>query len=258
MKFFFLKKKQKSEKAFDALFVLAGIATFVLLFFLFSSLKFNLLKFNLSEEDHDNENKAGVNVKEDSSMRVGDPFITKNDKLDDNFLVSPILNGSSDPSLGPEDARLTIVEFSDFTCQFCQKQETIVKEVAGQYKGLVRLVWKNYPEPSGISLQAAVAGHCAYEQGKFWQYHDLLFEEANDLYPDLFLKLAKKLDLDEKDFSRCIKNEESFEKIMENIREAEGLRITGVPFFFVGSQEILGEINREDLKRIIEIELYGN
>ena len=252
MKFFFLKKKRKSEKVFDTIFVLAGITTFVLLFLLFSIFKFNLLNLDLSEISQENENKIGISIKKYSFLKAGDPFITKNDKLDDNFLVSPILNDSTDPSLGPDEARLTIVEFSDFTCEFCQKQETIIREVAGQYKSLVRLVWKNYPEPSGISLQAAVAGHCAHKQGKFWQYHDLLFEKANDLDSDLFLKLAKKLDLNENDFSSCIKNEKSFEKIMENIREAEGLRITGVPFFFVGSQEILGEISREDLKRIID------
>lgn len=255
------RRKKKQKEVFDRLFIISSVAAFILIFFLFFGLKFIFLNFNSAKVGEEKEKNKVDNTDYSavSQVKVKDPFITKNPNITDDTLIKPILGNPLDPSLGEEKAELIIVEFSSFTCQFCQNQEKVIREVMVEYGDKICLVWKNYPNnPSGISLQAAVAGHCAHEQGKFWVYHDLLFDRSNDLESDLFLKLAKKIDLDEEAFQSCLNNEASFERIMENIREGDSLRIIGVPFFFVGSQEILGEINKEDLKRIIEIELYGD
>ncbi len=265
-------KNKKTKKESDILFVIVAFGAFILIFFwnIFfgfgfldsqkdRSLKQNLFK-NVSVEKSVVEKKEirianEEKTNEDETMnKTKDPFITKNENIDDEILVKPFLN-ENDPILGNVDARLSIIEYSDFTCDFCKEQEDIIKKVLEKYGDDVMLVWKNYPDTSGISLQAAVAGHCAYEQGKFWEYHDLLFRENEDLSLKTFFKLAEKLELNADKFNSCVYREESFDKILIDIREANALQISGVPFFFVGDQEILGSISGEDLEKIIEIEL---
>ena len=82
-----------------------------------------------------------------------------------------------DPSIGAENAPITIVEFSDFQCPYCQKSVAVLKELRRLYGEKIRLVYRDYPGPNHpYATQAAEAAQCAGEQGKFWEYHDLLFE----------------------------------------------------------------------------------
>src|SRR6185295_5027167 len=89
------------------------------------------------------------------------------------------------PSRGPQGAKVTIVEFSDFQCPFCSKAHDTVEEVMQTYAGKVRLVFRHFPlEFHAQAPKAAEAAACANEQGKFWEYHDVLFKNQQKLQPE--------------------------------------------------------------------------
>jgi len=184
-----------------------------------------------------------------------DPLISKVIELKD-LIDGPIVNGG-DPSLGSAEAPITIVEFSDFECGFCRKQEKILKRIMDEYDGKIRLIWKDYPVdiPSAASYKAAVAARCAQKQGEFWNYHNLLFEKNNNLNQQIFLEIARELDLNLKKFEKCATSGETENLVNDNIAEANALGVNGVPFIFVNKQKIMGEIDLDGLRDIINIEL---
>ncbi|MBU4375350.1 DsbA family protein [Patescibacteria group bacterium] len=237
------------------LFVVASLAAFVL----FAVILF-LIKINLTAE------KRLVNAPLSNSSdkyyfnenyKNQDPFITKVPSLKD-MLAGPIVS-QADPALGLDNAPITIVEFSDYECGFCQEQEQTLKQMIEKYNDKIKLVWKDYPErdENSISFQAAVSARCAQEQNQFWPYHDLLFENNENLNQEKFLELASDLNLDINQFNECLIGEDSKNLIRDNIEEANALDVSGIPFIFVNDQEVMGEISLEELERIVNIELNG-
>jgi len=189
-----------------------------------------------------------------TNFSQNDPLLTRRPSLKDIF-AGPIIS-SLDPSLGQENAPVVIVEFSDFTCEYCQNQEEVIKKVISVYKDKLKLLWKDYPDSNinSISYKAAVAARCAGEQNKFWVYHDALFKEGiKD--NNTFLKFASELKLNENKFNDCLNSGRSQLLINDNIKEANALDITGVPFVYINDQEVMGEATYEELERIIKIEL---
>lgn len=188
--------------------------------------------------------------------KIGDPLITKEPGLKD-ILAGPIIS-TNDPSYGKTDAPVTIVIFSDFECAFCYEQEQGLKKAINDSKDSVRLIWKDYPDVSAAdssSYQAAIAGRCADEQDKFWEYHDLLFQNKQKSDRASFVILAKELDLDVSDFQDCLKSDAAKKRVNENIIEANALNINGVPFVFINDQEVLGQSTAEDLTKLIKAEI---
>ena len=104
-------------------------------------------------------------------------------------------------SIGPSNAPITIVEFSDYQCPFCQRAEGSVKEVQKKYGDKVRLVYMDFPLPMHTNaLKAAQAARCAGDQGKYWEYHDALFADQSKLDKAGLKATADKLKLDGKKF----------------------------------------------------------
>ncbi len=210
------------------------------------------------------ENHSSLNIKSlSTSLReeltkeydTSDPFITKIPQLKD-MIKKPIVS-DSDPNLGSKNAPLIIIEFADFKCEFCQKQEEILKKIMENFGDKVRLIWKDYPESdfSSPSFQAALAARCANEQNEFWPYHDLLFAKNGNLSKEVFIDLAKNLKLKSDEFKECLIDNNTKNLIQNNIKEADALNITGVPFIYVNDKEMMGEVGYEELKSIIEAEL---
>jgi len=179
-----------------------------------------------------------------------DPLITKAPSLKD-MLRGPIINGP-DSARGSDKAKIIIVEFSDFECEFCHQQEEVLAKILEKYRDEVKLIWKDYPssDSDSGSFQAAVAGRCADELGKFWEYHDLLYQ-SQDFSQDGLIFLAKALGLRESKFKECLEDEEIKNLVYDNIKEAQALGINGVPFVYVGKQEILGEVSYEELEKMV-------
>jgi len=165
------------------------------------------------------------------------------------------ISTDDDPSLGPDDALITIVEFSDFRCPYCGvfHVETFDALMA-QYPGQIRFVYRDFPVVGGF--EAALAAECANEQGAYWEFHDLLFSgEYPNLDRDAFAAYAEKLDLDVEDLLACVDEERYSEEVETDARYASGLGITGTPTFFINGIPMVGAQPLEAFIQVIEYEL---
>lgn len=186
---------------------------------------------------------------------IDDPFITKVPALKD-MIKGPIIT-DVDPAIGEAKAPVTIVVYSDYECDFCGKQEKILREAMDKFAGKIKLIRKDYPEEdeNSISFRAAEAGRCAHEQNKFWSYHDLLFKNSGNLSEKIFADFAAKLNLNLSEFTDCLAKRETAQLIKNGCKEANALEITGIPFIYVNNQEIMGQITLGELEEMIKNEL---
>ncbi|MGC3974356.1 MAG: thioredoxin domain-containing protein [Nitrospira sp.] len=179
-------------------------------------------------------------------------------KLDLPQITSPVLAISSDddPSTGPASAPVTIVEFSDFQCPFCKRSAGVVKEVLRAYGEKVRFVYRDYPTPNHIhAKQAAEAAQCAAAQGKFWVYHDLLFEHQQAGHGWDFNSLAQKVSMDTAAFSHCLDTHEYALEVEGDLRDALKVGVTSTPTFFINGRPLIGARSFEDFKLLIDAAL---
>lgn len=161
------------------------------------------------------------------------------------------------PTIGAKEARVTIIEFSDFQCTHCQSIQNALKSALRAYPDDVRVVWKNLPNPSAHpqSIPAAVAAHCADRQGKFWEYHDALFARQTFLSEDQYKQIAQELTLDMDRFSSCVQNQDTAPIVQKDSEEGRALGIVATPMLFIGSQKVVGSIEAEELIKLIATEL---
>lgn len=136
--------------------------------------------------------------------------------------------------LGPSHAPVTVVEFSDFQCPFCRRAEDSIKEVLQKYPSQVHFVYMDFPlSIHQHAMQAAVAGRCAADQGKFWPMHDAMFADQNKLDPAGLKATAAKLKLDTKSFDECLDKGQHTAEIHQSEAEGNSLGVDGTPTFFI-------------------------
>ena len=158
---------------------------------------------------------------------------------------------------GPKDAPVTIVEFSDFQCPFCRNVVPTVKELMRQYPATVRWAFRDFPLASlhPKAPKAAEAARCAGEQGKFWEYHDLLFDSQAQATVEDFKRFADQLKLDPKGFASCLDSGRQKAAVQSDVEEGARLGITGTPTFFINGRMLVGAQPLESFRGIIEAEL---
>lgn len=241
----------RKQKFSIPLFIIAGLSTFIILALFFILFKM-LLFYKINQTSNQSDKYFFKNFSQ------GDPLTTKIPDIND-ILAGPIIS-QNDPSLGPIDAPITLVIFSDFECKFCQTQERIIKAIMEQFQGKIRLIWKDYPENNlnSTSFKAAIAARCANLQNKFWEYHDILFQNKENLNQDNFISFANQLNLDKNQFENCLENNDIKKIIKDNMDEANALNIIGIPFIYLNDQEVMGELTINDLKKMVENELNKN
>jgi protein-disulfide isomerase len=174
-------------------------------------------------------------------------------------LRAPRIEVSHDPArvLGDPNAPITIVEFSDFQCPFCQRAHPVVKQLLAKYPTQIKLAYRDFPlrqiHPQADA--AAVASRCAGEQGKFWQFHDRLFETNQQLNGPVFLDHAAQLELDTAKFVNCL-SDTRFEALIEqDLQDGNRAGVTGTPAFFINGIALTGAQPLEAFERIVEDEL---
>lgn len=161
-----------------------------------------------------------------------------------------------DPALGPPDAPITIVEFSDFNCPYCRRfRQTTFDELMAAYPDQIRFVYRDYPILSQESFLAAQAAECADEQGAFWEYHDELFSGRLELGPLAYREYATGLGLDVEGLMACVESGELADEVQADARYASGLGITGTPTFFINGIPLVGAQPLAEFTRLIEQEL---
>ncbi|MAS35411.1 MAG: hypothetical protein CL610_15480 [Anaerolineaceae bacterium] len=146
-----------------------------------------------------------------------------------------------DPAHGPADAPVVMIEFSDFNCPYCGRfaRETLPL-LRENYEGRIRFVYRDYPILGDSSLQAAVAAECADDQGAFWGFHDLLFENQGGFNQEMFIGFAEQLELNVEQFTACQNDAITRDEVIADYTEAERLRVGGTPTFFINGRRVVG------------------
>lgn len=170
--------------------------------------------------------------------------------------VYPLTVGDS-PARGPKDAKVVIVEFSDYQCPFCSQTEPLVDGMLAAYPKDVKRVYKQFPLTSihPNALPASKAALAAGKQDKFWEMHAKLFANQRELTADNFKKWAEELKLDVARFEKDLVDLESKKTIDADKAEAAAMGVTGTPGFFVNGRYLSGAKPFEEFATAINAEL---
>jgi len=160
------------------------------------------------------------------------------------------------PMRGPKDAPLTVVLFSDFQCPFCGRVEPSLTELEKAYPGKVRVFWKNFPLPFHNNAKpAAEAAMAANEQGKFWEMHDILFKNQQNLDAASLEKYAKEIGLDMARFKAAVDSHKFAAQIEADAKQGGSLGVQGTPASFLNGHFINGAQPVDAFKKIADEEL---
>jgi protein-disulfide isomerase len=158
--------------------------------------------------------------------------------------------------LGPADAKVTIVEFSDFECPYCSQVVEPLHAVVKQYPGKVRLVFRHFPLSFHKSARkAALASACAQEQDKFWPYHDQLFKNQHSLDDKALKTYARVVGLDGERFDKCLAADAYAARIDADMEAAREVGVEGTPSLYINGRPYGGEPSREALSQAVEAAL---
>jgi protein-disulfide isomerase len=175
------------------------------------------------------------------------------------YLTPPIVEVSAEdaPFKGPVNAPITIVEFSDFQCSYCKRVVNILDQVLERYPDQVKLAFRDFPIANihPYAQKAAEASHCAAEQGKFWEFHDLLFDKQDTIPTANFVEQAKTLGLDVPTFQTCFDARKYQEKVERNYAAGVKAGVSGTPAFFINGRLLSGAQPLEAFKTVIDEEL---
>jgi protein-disulfide isomerase len=166
----------------------------------------------------------------------------------------PVEIGSA-PVAGGKDAKVTIVEFSDFQCPFCAKGADILKDLKKKYGNKIKVAFKNYPLPfHNHAEQASVAGMCANEQSSdsFWKMHDEMFAHQDELDIEGLKKIGKKIGLKMDLFEKCLTENKYLTQVKADMEEGRKINVKSTPTFFVNGQLVNGAQPLEVFSELID------
>jgi len=158
-----------------------------------------------------------------------------------------------DDFLGPADAEIVVIEFSDFECTYCGAAAGTNDQLISRFReqdpswtaavpelkrlaeeGKIKFVFRDYPLGSHrMAQKASEAAECAGEQGKFWEYHDILFENQKDLDVNSLKGYAQRIGLDVGEFNKCLDSGEMVGEVRDDMREGQAAGVRGTPAFFI-------------------------
>jgi protein-disulfide isomerase len=171
---------------------------------------------------------------------------------DDNLLTAPAIT-IADPSLGPTNASITLVNYGDYQCPSCGDLDQTLNVLREEYGDQIRIVWKDMPNTSAHdqAMAAAIAARCAGEQKKFWEYHTLLMANQSILGPELYTQLATTLELKDKQFARCLEDQTTLPLVQRSFEEGVALGITATPTLYINGQRQTGSTTITEIRKII-------
>jgi protein-disulfide isomerase len=161
---------------------------------------------------------------------------------------------------GNQNAKVMIVEYADFQCPFCGRhhqevEPTLLKEYVDT--GKASLVYKHLAFLGPESVYAAVAAECAADEGKFWQYHDYLFEHQSGENEGAFTKdkligFGKELGLDMTTFQSCVQSDQTLARVQADTAEGQKFGVSSTPTFFVNGKPVVGLMSADQFKQVID------
>jgi len=161
-----------------------------------------------------------------------------------------------DPMKGPRDAPVTVVVFSDFQCPFCSRVEPSLAQLQKAYPNDVRVVWKNLPlamHPQ--AMPAALAAEAAHQQGKFWEMHEVLFQNQSQLSPENYDVWAKQIGLDVAKFKKAVGAEATRARVEEDAKLGARVAQQGTPTLYVNCRQVVGAQPYDVFKKLVDEQL---
>lgn len=194
-------------------------------------------------------------------VKAGTEYIKElRKKADVHIALEPpaVSIGSIDaPTTGPSDAPVKIIEFADYQCPYCKKVASELKQLVDEtFAGKASLTFADFPLPMHQHAEkAAEAARCAGDQGKYWEYHDELFNHQTALEVSDLKALAETLKLNPDKFGHCLDSGGQAPAIAKTLAEGKKLGLTGTPSFVINGRFISGATDSETLRELIEQEL---
>ncbi len=175
------------------------------------------------------------------------------DKVISQIRQEPRLLLRNSPVTGSTSQKIIMAEFSDFECPYCSKAQVVVKEFMSRNQNEVTLVYKHFPltEIHEQAEPAALASWAAMQQGKFWEYHDALFEQQSKLSEGFYLEIAKTLKLDVDRFNRDRASAEAKASIKKDVELGKSLGVRGTPSFFINGVFFSGVPDVKNLEQLV-------
>ena len=178
---------------------------------------------------------------------------TREAQLLEDAIAIPVAGA---PSLGPEKAKITLVEFSDFQCPYCAVAAPVFGALLKAYPDQVKLIFKQYPlEIHDHALLAAAAALAAKQQNKFWEMHDVMFANRHNLSREQLLVMAKGIGLNMAKFQADLDSPEIKKAVEQDVRDGDDARVEGTPTLFINGQRYNGPLNATALKAILDQQL---
>jgi len=163
-----------------------------------------------------------------------------------------------DPSLGPADAPITIVEFSDYNCPYCEKWHVeTFQPLMAAYPDQIRFVYRDFPITSQESMAAAQVAQCAGEQDAYWSFHDSLLSGGLELGREAYEQYATRLGLNVEALLGCLDSGKYNDEVEADARYAAGLGVSGTPTFFINGLPLVGAQPLSEFQALIDSELQG-
>lgn len=157
------------------------------------------------------------------------------------------------PTTGVAENNIVLLEFSDFQCPFCAQANQSVKQFMDKHSDQVTLVYKHLPlsQIHPEAIPAAKAAWAAFQQGKFWEYEDALFEQQDNLDEDLYVAIAQNLNLDLEQFNRDRISVGAEAAIRDDLKLAQSLALKGTPFFMLNTKVLQVPLNLSEMESIL-------
>lgn len=172
--------------------------------------------------------------------------------------MSVVVEVGSSPAHGPKDAKVTVVEFSDFQCPFCSRAADVVTEIKKKYGNRVRVAFKHFPLPMHKDAKpASEASMCVNEQSadKFWKFHDKAFKAQDKLDAASLEAYAKDSGADMAKFKECMNSKKYSDFVQKDMEYGERIGVRSTPTFFINGQLVSGAVPIETFSEIIDDEL---
>ncbi len=234
---------------FKSLLSLSSLVSILFLSLLFSSCKPSPQDLEKAVGDYLQKNPQVLQKAMQASKPQRPPELPLEERIKQAIQVD--LNNA--PTEGPENAPITIVEFSDFQCPFCSRVVPTMKQLQKDYPGKIRFAFRQNPLPfHKDATSAAKASLAAHDQGKFWGMHDLLFENQKDLSDENIRKLAKQIGLNMAQFEKAWKSDQFNAQIATDMNFAKSNQATGTPAFFINGVLLSGAQPLQSFKTVID------
>jgi protein-disulfide isomerase len=156
------------------------------------------------------------------------------------------------PRLGSPDAPVQVVVFTDFECPYCAETDPVLKQVYERANGAMSLVMRDFPMPQRLAaMPSAIAARCAYRQGQYWPFHELLFQNRTKLTAENFRSFAQQVGIDVNAFDRCVADPLTRSALETEIAQARAYGIDATPTLFVNGRMLAGTVTFEQLSRLV-------